>query len=117
MKLIVAAMICLVGVKTVITMPVAEVQDPLQVVPLGKAPISTKAVDPEASLVPLLSKEPAEPAPVEPKPAEPAEKLKASSEPMAENLQLSEKAEEKKEEPQQPKAEEKKEEIKPEKAA
>lgn len=115
-KLLVITILCLLGQKTVLSMPVAENQEPLQVVPLEK---SASPSDSETSAIHKTivkaNLDAAEPAPAEAKPAEakPAEAEKPSvrSEPVGENAQLSEKAEEKKEEAQQPKPEEKKEEA------
>lgn len=110
-KLLVITILCLLGQKTVLSMPVAENQEPLQVVPLEKSANPSNSgipVAPEAVAAP--NAEAAEPAPAEAKPAE-AEKPSVRSEPAGENAQLSEKTEEKKEEAQQAKPEEKKEEA------
>lgn len=110
-KLIVLALLCVLSLKAAFAMPVAENQEPLQVVPLEKSAVASNSGGP---VVPEKKQEAAEAPPAEAKSVE-LEKPSLKSEPAPETLLLSEKAEEKKDEALPAKAEEKKEEPMPEK--
>lgn len=111
-KLLVIAMLCLVGLKAALAMPVAENQEPLQVVPLTSPNKPEVPSAPEEVPTPTLGL--AQHELPEAKSAE-AEKPSVRSEPAAENPQIPGKTEEKKEEAPQANPEEKKEEASPEK--